>query len=226
MKQRFLLFVPISLLALCSVPLKATNIQFGFNGDALLGFGQLDFGQYPNGAPYTPAPGFGTVEISLVNAGVFSNNGLTTGEFGTIQSIFLQPGALTTFGPFLNFDSGANNLQLWATSLPAGTNGALSGADTPDGAVVWFDVDGYILDSNNPNYKQSFFSTFSLTFAGDTVAQVLQSVTDTPFTATVSLVAPTPLTPPATTTPEPTSALLLGFGLLGFGAARFRKRKK
>lgn len=224
-KYKHLAFLfPLGLLALCSVPARATNIQFGFNGDAQLGFGQVDFGQYPNGAPYTPSPGYGTVEISLVNGGVFLNNGLTTGEFGNIQSIFVQPGAFSIFEPFLTFDTGANNLQLWATSLPAGTNGALSGVDTPDGAVVWFDVNGYILDSNNPNYKQSFFSTFSLTFAGDTLADVFNGALpiNTPFTATVSLVAPAPLTPP-TTTPEPTSALLLGFGLLGFGVARFRK---
>ncbi|MBV9613443.1 MAG: hypothetical protein JO091_13295, partial [Acidobacteriaceae bacterium] len=112
------------------------------------------------------------------------------GEFGTIQSLALQPGPVTLPGPFMTFAAGASNLQLWVTSIRAGNHGALSGIDTPNGAVISFAVEGYILDSNNSTTKQAFFCTFSMTVSGQTVAEVLNSTTNTPFTATVSLTAP------------------------------------
>jgi len=221
-KMHAALVLPIALTALGCVPLRADAIQFGFNGDAQLQNGNVVlFGQYPNGAPYAPPPGFGTFEVSEVNAGVFSNNGLTTGEFGLIQSLFLQPGPLTTFEPFMTFDMNASNLTLWATSMPAGNDGALTAFDTPVGAIVSFGVEGYIKDSTNPSYTQNVFGAFSLTFAGDTVAQVMQSTVNTPFTATVSLTAP-PLPASTPAAPEPGSILLLGSGLLAVGISRFR----
>src|SRR5579875_1348286 len=152
-KVQAAVILQIGLLTICSVPSRADSVQFGFNGDAQLENGNVVFfGQYPNGAPYTPPPGFGTIEISLVQAGVFSDNGLTTGEFGGIQSLFLQPGPTTTVGPFIGFFGGASNLTLSATSIPAGTQGALTAFDTPVGAIVSFGVDGQIHDSNNPAY--------------------------------------------------------------------------
>lgn len=72
----------MGLLVLSAVQSQADQVQFGFTGETQIGFGQIDFGQFPNGAPYTPAPGFGTYEVALVNQGLFSNDGLTTGEFG------------------------------------------------------------------------------------------------------------------------------------------------
>lgn len=49
---------------------RASTIVLGINGDAQVGSNYIDFGQYPNGPPHTPAPGYGSFEVSLVNGGV------------------------------------------------------------------------------------------------------------------------------------------------------------
>src|ERR1700739_3829788 len=82
-----MLVIGVGLTSLVASPTFANTIQLGINGDLQVSSNYLDFGQYPNGAPYTPAPGYGTFEVSLSNTGMFANYGVTTGEFGTIQSL-------------------------------------------------------------------------------------------------------------------------------------------
>ncbi len=210
----------IALLAVCPAASRAANIELGINGDAQIGLNYIDFGQYPNGAPYTPAPGYGTFEVSLVNSGIFSNAGVTTGEFGTIQSLNEGPGNVALPSAFLTFDTGGSNLQLWATKIPAGTVGPFVPTATSIGAVLSFDVEGKILDSSNPDLNQNFTATFAATFPGSSVADLFNSLpVNTPFSATLTETAP------VTATPEPGSWLLVGAGLFAVGTIARRRRR-
>jgi hypothetical protein len=171
-----------------------------------VGLNYILFGQYPVGAPYAPPPGYGTFETSLVNSGIFASDGVTTGEFGTIQSLDEGPGAVTLPSAFMTFDTGGSNLQLWATRIPAGNDGIFNLTNTPDGAVLSFDVDGYILDTTTGRRIERFTGTFAATFDGESVATLLEDLpVDTPFSATFT----------ATTVPEPSARPLTGVGLLG-----------
>jgi hypothetical protein len=210
------LFAALALGALAVPAHVFGSIQLGINGDAEVSSNFIDFGQYPNGAPYTPPPGYGTFEVSLVNAGLFSSAGVTTGEFGTIQSLNGQTGPVTLPGPFMTFDTGGSNIELFATNIPAGTSGPLILTDTPTGAVAAFSVDGYVYDTNTQMQTEYFNGTFAATFVGTTVADLLNSYPiDTPFSATFQ----------ATTTnniPEPASLSLLGIS--GLVLARRNRR--
>ncbi len=200
---------------------RASTLQLGISGDAQIGSNFIDFGQYPNGAPYTPAPGYGTYEVSLVNAGIFSNAGVTTGEFGMIQSLNEGTGTVTLPSAFMTFDAGGSNLSLYATSVPAGTVGPYFLTNTAEGAVASFNVDGTIKDSNNPSLQEQFTGTFSITFDGVSVAQLFGDLpVNTPFSATFGASDAT------TNTPEPASLLLIGAGLLGVGAMSRRGRSR
>lgn len=210
-------------LATCfAIGASASTIELGINGDAEVSPSAISFGQYPNGAPYTPAPGYGTYEISEVNPGIFLSNGVTTGEFGNIESL---SAAVTPVGvtfspvpgsslPFMTFDTGGSNLQLYLTELVPGTTaGPFTLTDTSDGAVAAFDVNGFVYNTLDTS-EQAFTGTFSATFDGMTSQELLNAgTTDTPFTATFS----------ASFVPEPSSIALLVGGLFVLaGLARKR----
>lgn len=195
-----------------AVGASAASIQLGIDGVAQVSSAAIDFGQYPNGAPYTPYPGYGTYEISLVNAGLFQSNGVTTGEFGTIQSISTtaEP-AGTVLNPtpgsssaFMTFDTGGDNLQLYLNELmPGTTSGPFTVTTTQDGTVVDFNADGFVYNTLD-GQRENFTGTFSATFDGNTFDGTAQ---DSPFTATFAL----------TFVPEPSSLLLMGLGAACFG---------
>lgn len=186
-----------------------------------MGFHYIDFGQYPNGEPYVPAPGYGTFEVSLVNDGALASAGVTTGEFGMIQSLNEETGSVTLPAAFITFDSGGSDRQLWATNIPAGSAGLYTLTDTTDGAVLSFNVDGYIWDTDTNEKVDTFTGTFSATFDGETVAQLLQSrPLDSPFSATFMATAI------ATSIPEPGSILLMGVGLLGLAFIGRRRSER
>jgi hypothetical protein len=203
MKKFIAIMLPFVTAAALTAAAPAQTIQLGINGDAQIGSNYIDFGQYPNGAPYTPAPGYGTFEVSLVNAGVFSSAGVTTGEFGTIQSLNEPPGAVTLPSAFMTFDTGGSNLQLWATNIPPGDVGPFFLTDTDDGAVASFNVDGYVLDASTDTKLDTFTGTFSATFDGEPVATLFTGLPiNTPFSATFTATQ-IPMMP------EPSGALLL-----------------
>jgi hypothetical protein len=176
-------------LSLAALPAVAnTTIQLGIVGDVQVGTNYLDFGQYPNGAPYTPAPGYGTFEVSLVNAGTFSAAGVTTGEFGNLQSLNESPGTVTLPGPFMTFDTGGSNLQLWATQIRAGNVGPLVLTHTTDGAVASFNVEGYVWNTSLGQKVGLFTGTFSATFDGTNVTRLSTSLPiQTSFSATFTV---------------------------------------
>jgi PEP-CTERM motif len=194
----------------------AASVELGINGDAQVGSNFVDFGQYPTGAPYASPPGYGSYEVSLVN-GVFAANGVTTGEMGMVQSLNAVPGPVSLSTPYLTFDTGGSNLQLWATNIPAGNHGAFELNDTPDGAVGSFDLDGYVFDTTTGTKLGTFMMVASATFTGETVAQVLASLPlETPFSATFTFAV----------VPEPGAwgLMFLGVGGVGVGLRNARRR--
>jgi hypothetical protein len=220
-----LALITACLIALFPFSANASSIQLGIDGDARIGSNFINFGNFPADTIFTPQPGEGNFEISVVNSGVFANAGVTTGETGLVQSLLLLgTGPVSLFNPFIVFAAGGSNLQLWATNIPAGNFGPYTVFNTPGGAVAALNVDGFVEDTNLGTKIGSFTSTFSATFAGETVADLTTSLPiDTPFSATFTV---GPLAPPVPDpVPEPSTWVLMIVGSMGLGAARLLGRQ-
>ena len=203
----------------------AATIDLGINGEVQVSSSAISFGQYPTGAPYAPAPAYGTFEVSLTNSGVFQNGGVSTGEFGTIQSL---SSATTPVGvnldptpgsslPFMTFDAGGSNLQLYLTELvPGTTSGPYTMTDTANGAIIAFNVDGFIYNTTTGS-RTNFTGTMSATFDGMTSSELIGGTDpNTPFTGTFLA---------STLVPEPSSLLLFGLGAASVALMRRRTRR-
>jgi hypothetical protein len=212
----------------------AQPIDLGINGDAQVGPTFINFGNYPQGTVFTPAPGYGDIIVSQPANGIFAAAGVTAGEAGLIQSLnalMTTPGSTLTPNPatdpaFLKFSAGGSNLEVFLTELlPGSTTGPFSLTDTANGAVASFNIDGFTFNTTTQS-REDITGTFAATFNGTTVAELLSEEAGgtnimTPFTGTFSA---TPI-PPNNVVPEPGSLLLLGSGLLGFGLLSRRKAR-
>jgi hypothetical protein len=217
----------LALLALATVPCIASSIDLGINGDAQVGPTFINFGNYPAGSVYTPAPGYGAIVVSQPPLGVFLSGGVSAGESGSIQSlnalttppgVTLTPDPMTAL-PFLTFDTSGSNLKVFLTELVPGlTAGPFTLVDTPNGAVASFNMEGFVYDTTN-NSSDAITGTFAATFNGMTVAELVAAGNgpgvETPFSGTFSL----------TVAPEPTSEVLIGIALLAVGMGSKRKNR-
>jgi hypothetical protein len=207
----------------------ASTIDLGINGDAQVGPNFINFGNYPTGTMYTPAPGYGVFVVSQPPLGTFLLGGVMAGESGTIQSLsatVTPPGVTLTPNPnvdlpFIAFDTGGSNLKLFLTELvPGDTTGPFSLIDSPNGAIASFNIDGFVFNTIG-NSREDISGTFAATFNGISAAQLVAAeqggtLIRTPFSGTFSIQA----------VPEPSALLLFGAGLLSVGSAwRFKSRK-
>ena len=216
------LLTALSVAVFMAVPAFSSTIVLGMSGDASVGADFLDFGIYPQGAPYVPAPGTGIFEVTAPVTNIFAKNGVVPGEFGTLQSLnsALEPAGTVLATPiqFLTFATGGSNLQLFLTevfqgNLPSPPPSPFVLSDTTTGATAAVDFMGYILNTNDGT-ETAVTGLFEATFSGMTVADLLDSLpVDTAFSGTLSV----------TPTPEPASLLLLGIGLLGAGIISRKK---
>ena len=202
-------FFGVTLFAFYSADVKAAPAVLGIVGNAQVGVNFLSFDVLPQGAPFLPPPGYGVFEVTVPTFGIFST--VIPGEFGAIQSInsTLEPAGklLSPAFQFMTFYTAASNLQVFLTELLPPSPGASSPLflqDTTNGAVISFNAFGYVLNTNDGT-QVPFQATYSSIFNGTTVAQLLRNlIIPTPFSGTLSL----------TPTPEPSSTILIGIGLI------------
>lgn len=156
----------------------------------------IDFGQYPTGAPFSPAPGYGSFDVISVQAGeFFSLEGVTSGESGSIQSLNdATAGASSAANaPFVRFAGGGSDVLLFATDLtPGSTIGPLTLSGTIAGTILSFDLTG-VVSSTTVGTLGDFTLICAASFSGMSPTQLIDSLDtgipiDTALSCTVAVV--------------------------------------
>ena len=215
-----------------AIPSFAASIDLGINGAAMVGVTTIDFSNYPTNTTFATPPAYGAFQVgALPTPGdLFTANGVTSGEMGQIQSLSmaLEPVRAAQFDtpymntPFMTFNTGGSNLQLFLTAVLQGSlapGSPYTITPGPNGPTVQFAIDGFVLNTTN-NTRTPYTGTFSQTLNGspnDPATLIGTLPIFTTFSGTFSL---QPVTPAI---PEPASLMLMGMGLLGAGIIARRK---
>ena len=206
----------------------ASTLVLGITGDAQVGSNFINFGTVTSG-PYAAFPQYGTFLVTEPVTDIFAANGVVSGEHGMIQSlsaVVTPPGVPMNPDPtnsadlpFMKFNTGGSNLQVFLTELLKGTVGPFNLADTAAGATASFDINGFVYNTNDKGRTQ-ISGVFAATFAGMSVSQLLAEAAmgpiTTPYSGSFSITA----------VPEPISLFLMGAGLMGAGLVARRKIRR
>jgi len=173
------------------------QIDLGFTTDALIGSNFINFGNYPTDSAFAPAPGYGTFIVGSVQpGGLFLSAGVTVGETGQIQSLSMalepvrQPQFDTLYlnAPFMTFNAGGSDLQLFLTAALQGTlapDSPLAVYSLPSGILLSFALDGIVLNTTT-NARQIFTMTCAETLNGVSAAEFLSILPlQTPLSCTI-----------------------------------------
>jgi hypothetical protein len=227
MRRRFILIAgAVLMLAPLSLFADPVTGELAFTGTVMATLTSLNFCTITS-----CTTGSGTITVDgMTSTGTFAGLGGDTGTITDINSTTTPPGSTVSLANFVTVPAASATFTL--TELDPGTGGACppvgSATCTPPGTATIFEntatgssaefsVNATAALTSALGQTTDYTGTFSATFNGESVADVLSmlagggSIT-TPFSATFTPV------PTTTTVPEPDTASLIGLGVILLGA--------